>query len=602
MANHLLPTLTSTYTNFLSEVGSRIDDAVKQGRSDTVTLTNPPVGTIRWNTSSLIWEQNTGTVATPVWTALTATYGISISGDAGSVDGKSFGAFSAAGGVVYATSTTAAAATAAGTAGQALLSGAAGAPTWGTLAATAGGTGQTTYAVGDLLYASTTSAVSKLADVATGNALISGGVGVAPSYGKIGLTTHVSGTLPIANGGTNSTATPTNGGSAYGTGTAVAYTAAGLAGQALVSAGAAAPAWTTLTLENLPDAWAKRACKASTTADLAAASATASTITGTLVSFPAQDGITISVGERLLVKNQTTTAQNGIYTLTVAGSAGVTAWVLTRAADANTSAYIAGAMVAVDQGTTNGGRTFDTDFKSTDTLGTTGMTWAQMVDTSYTIPATQGGTGQTSYAVGDLIYASSTTAMSKLADVATGNALISGGVGVAPSYGKIGLTTHISGTLASGNGGTGLTAFTSGGAVYATSTSALTTGTLPIASGGTGAITAGAALVALGERTAATGALLTPVGTTAERPTPATGHFRFNSTLAQFEGYNGSAWGKVGGGATGGGTDDVFIENGQTVNTNYTITTNKNAVSAGPITIASGITVTVPSGSNWAIV
>lgn len=75
----------------------------------------------------------------------------------------------------------------------------------GTVAATTGGTGQTSYAVGDLLYASTTTALSKLADVATGNALISGGVGVAPAYGKIGLTTHVSGTLPVANGGTNAT-------------------------------------------------------------------------------------------------------------------------------------------------------------------------------------------------------------------------------------------------------------------------------------------------------------------------------------------------------------------------------------------------------------
>jgi len=53
------------------------------------------------------------------------------------------------------------------------------------------------------VYASTSTVLSKLADVATGNALISGGVGVAPSYGKIGLTTHVSGTLPVANGGTN---------------------------------------------------------------------------------------------------------------------------------------------------------------------------------------------------------------------------------------------------------------------------------------------------------------------------------------------------------------------------------------------------------------
>jgi len=74
---------------------------------------------------------------------------------------------------------------------------------WKTVPATAGGTGQTVYAVGDILYASTTTALSKLADVATGNALISGGVGVAPSYGKIGLTTHISGVLPVANGGTN---------------------------------------------------------------------------------------------------------------------------------------------------------------------------------------------------------------------------------------------------------------------------------------------------------------------------------------------------------------------------------------------------------------
>jgi len=95
-----------------------------------------------------------------------------------------------------------------------------------------------------------------------------------------------------------------------------------------------------------------------------------------------------------------------------------------------------------------------------------------------TVPATAGGTGQTSYAVGDLLYANTTTTLAKLADVATGNALISGGVGVAPSYGKIGLTTHVSGTLPTANGGTNLTSFTSGGVVYASSTSALTTGSV----------------------------------------------------------------------------------------------------------------------------
>jgi hypothetical protein len=74
----------------------------------------------------------------------------------------------------------------------------------GLLAVGFGGTGLASYTIGDLIYASGTTMLAKLADVATGNALISGGVGVAPSWGKVALTTHVSGILPVANGGTNS--------------------------------------------------------------------------------------------------------------------------------------------------------------------------------------------------------------------------------------------------------------------------------------------------------------------------------------------------------------------------------------------------------------
>ena len=81
------------------------------------------------------------------------------------------------------------------------------------------------------------------------------------------------------------------------------------------------------------------------------------------------------------------------------------------------------------------------------------------------------------------------------------------------------------------------------------------------------------------------------------------------ATDAAVSGYalvsNGSgtlSWSAAGGGATGGGTDDVFYENAQTVTTSYTLTTNKNAMSAGPITINSGATVTVPSGQSWVIV
>ena len=109
-----------------------------------------------------------------------------------------------------------------------------------------GGTGQTSYAVGDILYANTTTSLAKLADVAVGNALISGGVGSAPSYGKIGLATHVNGTLPIANGGTNGSATPTAGAVAYGTGSAYGFSSAGSSGQALLSGATGAPTWGTL--------------------------------------------------------------------------------------------------------------------------------------------------------------------------------------------------------------------------------------------------------------------------------------------------------------------------------------------------------------------
>lgn len=91
---------------------------------------------------------------------------------------------------------------------------------------------------------------------------------------------------------------------------------------------------------------------------------------------------------------------------------------------------------------------------------------ASLALTTTPLPATSGGTGQSSYAIGDLLYASTTTALSKLADVATGNALISGGVSTAPLWGKIGLTTHVSGTLPVANGGTGVTSFTAGQVLY----------------------------------------------------------------------------------------------------------------------------------------
>lgn len=92
------------------------------------------------------------------------------------------------------------------------------------------------------------------------------------------------------------------------------------------------------------------------------------------------------------------------------------------------------------------------------------------------VPPAQGGTGLTTYAVGDLVYASAATTLSRLADVAVGNVLLSGGVAGAPTYGKVGLTSHVSGTLPVANGGTNLTAFTANGIVFASSAGVLATG------------------------------------------------------------------------------------------------------------------------------
>jgi hypothetical protein len=98
-----------------------------------------------------------------------------------------------------------------------------------------------------------------------------------------------------------------------------------------------------------------------------------------------------------------------------------------------------------------------------------------------------------------------------------------------------------------------------------------------------------------------TGAILLPAGTTGQQPTGVNGKIRYNSTNAKFEGYSSGAWGQLGGGATGGGGDQVFVENGVTVTTNYTLSTNKNAESVGPISINSGVVVTIPSGQKWVV-
>ena len=96
-----------------------------------------------------------------------------------------------------------------------------------------------------------------------------------------------------------------------------------------------------------------------------------------------------------------------------------------------------------------------------------------------------------------------------------------------------------------------------------------------------------------------TSAITLPVGTTAQRPgTPATAMLRYNTSLSQFEGYNGTIWGGIGGAQAGG----AIQVNNTTASVSYTIATGTNGFSVGPITTASGVSVTVASGQRWVIV
>jgi len=167
-------------------------------------------------------------------------------------------------------------------------------------------------------------------------------------------------------------------------------------------------------------------------------------------------------------------------------------------------------------------------------------------------------------------------------------------------------------------------------------TSLAVTGTVAV----TGALTA-----TLDSTFSSTGALLISKGTTGQRPTPASGMFRFNTTTSEFEGYNGTTWASVGGAALSNDTStatDVFplfanatsgsastlftgnafllykpstgelkarvpvasngiVVNSQTVATSYTIAAGFSAMSAGPITLSGGAVVTLSSGSRWVV-
>jgi hypothetical protein len=131
----------------------------------------------------------------------------------------------------------------------------------------------------------------------------------------------------------------------------------------------------------------KDGVKYATTAALSAvysngASGVGATLTnsGTLAALVV-DGSTVAVNDRILVKDQAASAQNGVYTVTNVGSTAAS-WVLTRATDADSSSELGGAVVSVDRGTSNGGKLFSTSFSTASTVGSSSCQWFTVIDSA----------------------------------------------------------------------------------------------------------------------------------------------------------------------------------------------------------------------------
>jgi hypothetical protein len=344
------------------------------------------------------------------------------------------------------------------------------------------------------------------------------GTTIATGYGGTGLTSFsaannalystsssalTAGTLPVAAGGSGATTFTANG-VLYGNGTsALGVTAAGTTGQVLLANTSGAPTWGAIPTTG-----------AVTSISFGSTGLTPNTATTGVVTVAGTLDITNGGTGQITAS----AAFNALSPLTTQGD---TLYGGASGAGTRLAIGTAGQVLTVNSGATapqwstpaSNVSSFQTSLSGlTPSTATTGA-----VTLAGTLGPTSGGTGLTAYTQGDIIYASATNTLSRLAGVATGNALISGGVASDPSWGKIGLTTHVSGTLPTANGGTNLTSFTSGGALYATSTSALTTGTLPIASGGTGQTTASTAFEALSPMTSVGDMIYEAAGPTSAR-------------------------------------------------------------------------------------
>ena len=283
--------------------------------------------------------------------------------------------------------------------------------------------------------------------------------GTAP-INVTGQTIALTGVVPVANGGTN-LSSYVSGDLLYSTGaTTLSRLAVGSTGQALIVT-AGAPFWGALDMAGVGVTGSLPATKGGTGQSAYAVGDTLySSATNTLIKLP----------------GNTTTTKRFLGQTGTGSASAAPIWQQPAAGD------ITGLAASATTDTTNAANITTGTLPSARISGSytgltgTGALAAGSLASGFTaVSAPLGGTGQTSYAVGDLLFASTTTALSKLADIAVGNALISGGLNAAPSYGKIGLATHVSGTLPVSNGGTGVTSSTGSVAVVLSNSPTLVT-------------------------------------------------------------------------------------------------------------------------------
>jgi hypothetical protein len=224
----------------------------------------------------------------------------------------------------------------------------------------------------------------------------------------------------------------------------------------------------------------------------------ATTANITLSGTQTVDGVALAVGDRVLVKNQSTPSQNGIYVV----AAG--AW--TRATDLDAPAEFTNATVLVRQGAVAQGDIFKQTAVVT-TVGTDAVTWAQIAEgnTVYTADGTTITLTGTQFAVGVINIVTNTTGTLTVARGGTGAVTLTSN-GVLLGAGTSAVTATSAGTanqVLRVPGGGGAPAF----GQIALNQAAAVTGTLPVANGGTGGATAAAARTALSAVGKASGSL-----------------------------------------------------------------------------------------------